>query len=306
MRTVSSPTASTSWGCRRLAVEGPGRARRQRGAAGLGPAHVVDEQRPGAHQCVAGAHHVVLTLLAPVADRCEQLRVEAPQQPGGVEPVGLALVAGDQRDLARVGDHHLVAGSVTTRLSHGARPRLEHATAGGRSALAQTRRSRSTCRHRGRGPVAHVEADRAAWPVSYLSQAPCRAATWPIAVLPAETSILSGDCLSEKPLILGRWVSLAIRWAGVEPRNIGFLDVAASAISAQNRRGGLFHHPASGLPGSTSGPRSPPTHPRIRALPLPAPSIRPQSALHRPIPRLRKGLQRERGLEARSPSVGVL
>ena len=30
----------------------------------------------------------------------------------------------------------------------------------------------------------------AAWPVSYLSQAPCRAATWPIeAVLPAETSI---------------------------------------------------------------------------------------------------------------------
>ena len=70
-------------------------------------------QRPRAHQRVAGAHHgeVVLTLLAPVADRGEQLRVEAPQprQPRGVEPVGLALAAGDQRDLARVGDDHLMA-----------------------------------------------------------------------------------------------------------------------------------------------------------------------------------------------------
>ena len=98
----------------RLAVKGRGRARRQRVAAGLdGPAHVVDEQRPRSHQRVAGAHHgeIVLTLLAPVADRGEQLRVEAPQprQPRGVEPVGLALAAGDQRDLARVGDDHLMA-----------------------------------------------------------------------------------------------------------------------------------------------------------------------------------------------------
>ncbi len=74
---------------------------------------MVDEQGAGAHERVAGAHHgeVVLALLAAVADRGEQLRVEAtePCQPLRVEPVGLALVAGDQRDLAGVGDHHLVA-----------------------------------------------------------------------------------------------------------------------------------------------------------------------------------------------------
>ena len=95
-------------------MEGLGRARRQRGAAGLdGAAHVVDEQRARAHQRVAGAHHgeVVLALFAAVADRGEQLGVEAPQprQPLGVMPVGLALAAGNQRDLARVGDNHLVA-----------------------------------------------------------------------------------------------------------------------------------------------------------------------------------------------------
>ena len=109
-----------------------GRARRQRGSAGLdGPAHVVDEQRPRAHQRVAGAHHgeVVLARLAAVADRGEQLRVETPQprQPLGVEPVGLALAAGDQRDLARVGDDHLVA-EVRHEAAQPrrARPRLEH------------------------------------------------------------------------------------------------------------------------------------------------------------------------------------
>ena len=115
-----------------LAVKGLGRAGRQRGAAGLdGAAHVVDEQRARAHQRVAGAHHgeVVLALFAAVADRGEQLGVEAPQprQPLGVEAVGLALAAGDQRDLARVGDDHLVAELRHDTAQPGrARPRLEH------------------------------------------------------------------------------------------------------------------------------------------------------------------------------------
>ena len=67
---------------------GPGRARRQRGAAGLdGPAHVVESA--SASERVAGAHHgeVMLTLAAPVG---ASTRVEAPQplQPCGVEAVG--------------------------------------------------------------------------------------------------------------------------------------------------------------------------------------------------------------------------
>ncbi len=74
---------------------------------------MADQSRARSHEDGAAPHHgeMLLRLGAAVTDRCEQFGVEAPEASEvlGIEAVRLAVTSGDQRDVARVGNDHLVA-----------------------------------------------------------------------------------------------------------------------------------------------------------------------------------------------------